>query len=139
MAGLLVNAVPKRVVDFSSFFTGFNSQYTLLERIDISQYVDCMVGLRIHAINIASGSVINFDVYGDGYTDDDPGLIFRSGSPLFTSPAIGAGFPAPAFFTYGGTVHGHYLSVVANAGKFVAGACSATISIDLALRSPDDS
>jgi hypothetical protein len=135
VSGILWKAVPKRVFDFSNSFTSLT--FTVIERIDISQYIDCMLAVRVHTATVAGGASLNFDLIGDGYTSDDPGLQFRTSSPLITSQAISASTTS-SLLSYGGTVHGHYAALVATVTKSSASALSVTASIDLILRSPDE-
>jgi hypothetical protein len=139
MAGKILRLVNKRVIDFSNCATGTGPVYVLLERIDLSQYIDAMLAVRVHAVNVAGSSFMTIDLYGDGYTDDDPGILFVTNGTYFSSTIINSAVIAPTLLTYGGTVAGHYGRLVANGGKNSAGACSATISVDLILRTPDDS
>jgi hypothetical protein len=135
MAGALIPLVPLRSYDFSNMIVGTTQTLTVVERIDISQYIDCMITLRVHFSSVISGS-INFDLYGDGFTDEDPSLPFRAGSALFSSSAI-LGSTWPLLLTYGGTVRGHYATLVVTANKTGAGNLKATVSLDAVLRSPD--
>jgi hypothetical protein len=134
MAGTLIKLVQKRVFDFSNSVSATSPSLALVERIDISQFIDCMLAVRIHAATVTTGQ-ISFDLVGDGYTEDDPSLLFRT-TPLFTSTAISAS--GINFVTYGGTIMGHYAALVANVTKTVAGTLAVTASIDAVLRSPDD-
>jgi len=135
MAGTIYKAVQKRVFDFSNTQSPSPPQFIVVERIDISQYIDCMLAVRVHAATVTTGQV-NFDLLADGYTDEDSGLAFRTAFANITSPAINAS--GSQFLTYGGTVRGHYATLVATVTKNAAGTLSVTASIDLVLRSPDD-
>lgn len=137
MAGLVIRALPKRLFDFGNAALGSIPQVIVKERIDISQYIDCMVALRVHAATLAAGNSISFDVFGDGLTTEDPGLIFRTSNALFpSSPITSSG---TALLTYGGTVRGQYATLLVSGTKSVAGSITATVSIDLVLRNPDNS
>jgi hypothetical protein len=138
MAGTILQVVPKRVFDFGGLSTGGTQKLIVEQRIDISQYIDCMVALRVHAANVASGTTINFDVFGDGFTEEDPGVPFMTSSPLVSAQSITGSTGAQTLLTYGSTVRGHYAAVVATVNKVVAGTANATVSLDLVLRCPDD-
>jgi hypothetical protein len=84
---------------------------------------------------MGGGQSISFNVVGDGYTEDDPGLSFLTSSPLFSTASIAG---ATGLYIYGGTIHGHYIALVVVANKNGGTTMSATVSIDLVLRSPDD-
>lgn len=137
MAGVILRALPKRVFDLTNSLTSTTTMLVLAERIDISRYIDCMVALRVHSSNCAVGNSFNFDIYGDGHTDDDPGIHFQTAATLFSSQAITTQ-TAPVLLTYGGTVRGQYATLVVTGTKTAGGAMTATVSIDLVLRSPDE-
>lgn len=137
MAGTLWKAVPKRVFDFTNSVTPSSFLFTVVERIDISQYIDCMLAVRIHTATISGGATLSFDLIGDGYTTDDPSLLFRMPSPAIASQTISAS-GSGVLLSYGGTLHGHYAALVANVAKPSAGSLAITASIDMVFRSPDD-
>jgi hypothetical protein len=136
MAGKVLKVVQKRVFDFGNTATPTSLVLTLAERIDISQYIDCMLNVRVHSSLITGSNSITFDLYGDGYTTEEPGLVFRTPSPLFTSLPVT--FGGPALFTYGGTIHGQYAALVMTGSHATAGAVNAIVSIDMILRTPDE-
>jgi hypothetical protein len=104
------------------------------ERISVERFIDAMVDLRVHTANIGGGS-ISFDLYGDGYTPNEPRLHFRTSSPLFSSSPISTS--GLQLLTYGGTVRGCYAVLVVSATRPSAVSLNATVSLDLILRSPD--
>jgi hypothetical protein len=89
MPGVSLALLPKRVFDFGNLRVGITQTMRLVDRIDISQYVDGIIDLRVHATTITGGT-IQFELFGDGHTDEDPGAIFLTTSPLFSAPAISA-------------------------------------------------
>ena len=113
--GSRIRAVPKRLFDFGNAALGSVPGTVLKERIDISQYIDCMVALRVHSANLAAGNSISFDLFGDGLTMEDPALIFRTGSALFASSPITSN--GSALLTYGGTVRGQYATLLVSGTK----------------------
>jgi len=135
MAGALLTVVPKRVYDFGATSVGSIAVITAAERIDVTGYVDCMLAVRVHAATL-SGGTIAVDIFGDGFTPEQPALPFRTALPLFTSGVIPA---AVALVTYGGTVHGQYIALQISGNRTSASSLVATLSIDLVLRSPDPS
>jgi hypothetical protein len=135
MAGTLLPLIPKRVFDFGALANSTTLQFPLVERIDVSRYIDCMVALRVHAASITTLNSLVFDLYGDGFTTEDPGLLFRTSSPLATQSVTAA---TPLLLTYGATVRGEFVTFILTATKAVAGNLSATVSVDLVLRTPDE-
>src|SRR4029450_5261271 len=103
--------VPKRKFIFTGIAVGSTQVITIAERIDISRYADCMVAMRKHVCALTGGP-ITFDLYGDGHSEDQPGLTFRTATPFFASlPVPGFPFNSPQLRTYGGTVRGHYAAL----------------------------
>lgn len=138
MAGVLVNVVPKRVFDFTNVSSGFTESLYVAERIDVSQHADAIVVLRVHSVT-ATGGTITFDLFGDGFTEEDPGLLFRTGSALFSSTQITSSMGSgPAFAAYGGTARGHYAALRISGSRTASSTLTATVSVDLCLRSPDN-
>lgn len=135
MAGQFRSILPKRVYDFTNLALGASQQLIVAQRIDVSKYIDCMLAVRTHAASFAGGNGVNLDVYGDGYTGDEPGKTFLTATPLFSSPLLqnASSITTP----YGGTVRGTYVALVLTATKPSAGSCSITMSADMILRSPD--
>ena|SRR5258706_14644986 len=134
MAGSLLKVLPKRIFDFGHLVVGQTQSLYLAERIDISQYNDGMAALRVHAITLTGGT-ISLTIHGDGYTDEDPGLIFRS--TISASGSLGS--TAPALVTWGATIRGNYMAIDITGNRTSAAALSATLSLDLILRTPDSS
>ncbi|SRR6266540_5479101 len=134
MAGILVPLLPKRVFDFSKLQLNTTQTLLIAERIDISQYIDGVIALRVHDA-VLTGGTISFDLFGDGYCHEDPTLSFQTSSPFFSSVPVAA---APALLTYGGTVLGHYAALRVSGNLTSASTLSATVSLDLILRTPDD-
>jgi hypothetical protein len=136
VAGLRVRAIPLRTYDFSNQVVGTSQTLVVAQRIDISQYIDCTVEARVHsASGLSASNTLAFDVYGDGYTTDDPGIKFLTASPFFTSSVLTSG---AILKSYGGTVRGPLASLVLTSVKGTAGAMIGTVSVDLILRSPDN-
>jgi hypothetical protein len=142
MSGVLVNILPKRTFDFSNVASGSSQKYTIAERIDISQYVDATLILRIHSA-VASGGTIAFEVYGDGFTAEDPSLKFATPVALAAvGTTISSTVVAPALQTAGNStgvnLSGRFALFRVTASRTSASNLNATVSADLLLKSPDD-
>lgn len=137
MSGISLPLLPKRVFDFGSLATGSTQTLRLVDRIDISQYVEGVLEVRVHA-GVLTGGQVTFDLLGDGYTDEDPGSQFITGFPLFSSVALSFAVQAPQLTTYGGTLRGHYASLRVTGLRLSAAALNATVSLSLILRCPND-
>lgn len=134
MAGLRLRLLPKRAFDFGKLTVGSTQTFVLAERVDVSQYVDLMVALRVHALDLTGGT-ISFRVFGDGFSQDDPSLSFRTASELFTGASLSA---AGILHTFGGAASGAFAALVVTANRTSAAALSATVSMDWVLRCPDE-
>ena len=134
MAGKLLTVLPKRSYDFSNLIVGTTQQIVVAERIDISEYIDAVLAVRVNSLTIGGLNTIALDLYGDGFTRNDPSVAFRTSSPLFSSVQLSI---SPWLLTYGGTVRGQYGIVVLTATRGQSGTMNVTLSADLVLRSPD--
>jgi hypothetical protein len=134
MAGRLISILPKSVYDFSGSTVGSIQKLVLAERVDISQYIDCVLAVRVHSLTQGGSNNLLLDVFGDGYTDDDPSLTFVATAAFFPSSFLNT---APGLVTYGGTARGHFARLILTAVHGTAGIFSITLSADLVLRSPD--
>jgi hypothetical protein len=144
MAGAVITILPKRVFDFSNLVAGGPSQQCIVaQRIDVSQFVDAVLVLRVHSA-VASGGTIAFEIYGDGHTEEEPGLQFvTSGTLAAIGTTISSSVAAPVLQTIGnasGTtnVSGRYALFRVTGNRTSAFTLSATVSADLVLRSPDN-
>jgi hypothetical protein len=138
MASALINVVPKRVFGFSGSAVGAQ-RFKIFERLDVSQYTDCVMIVRVHSVTFFSNNNISFDVYGDGFTDNDPALDFMTSSP-FLSILLDQNTPFPSLKTCGAIVRGHFITLVANSFKATTGSLSTVVvSVDMVLRGVDDS
>jgi hypothetical protein len=132
MAGIRMNVIPKRVFDFSNIAVGATQDLIVAERIDVSAYVDCMAALRVHSID-RSGGLLGFQLWLDGYSEDEPGRSFQN--LIFGHLPIGT--TAPFLMTLGGSGLGEFLAVHAFGNRTSAAPLVATVSLDLILRCPD--
>jgi hypothetical protein len=139
MAGMLTRILPKRVYDFAALQVGTSQQIVVADRIDISQHIDAVLAVRVNGGAAGGANTVTLNLYGCGYTANDPALDFRTASPFFAFPGGLGFFPAvaPKLVTYGGTVRGHFASLVLTATRGAVGAFNITMSADLILRSPE--
>ena len=137
MAGSRQRILPIRAFSFGTLAIGNSQTFTLAERVDISQYIDAMLAVRVHLASNTSGGNVQFDLYGDGFSDEDPGLVFRTAAPFFTSTALPSGFGFSQVVPYGGTVRGRYAALTMTVSRTSASVLAPAVSIDLILRTPD--
>lgn len=137
MSALVVALMPKREFNVAGMSAGTNQRMAIVERVDVSQYTDCIMVVRIHALNLTAGNSLSFDFWGDGFTDDDPALAFRTATPLL-SYLVDAQVTTPFLGTLGAIVRGHLATLMFTATRG-ASTATATVSIDLVLRGADES
>jgi hypothetical protein len=135
MAGSLLKLVSLRVFDFGTLAVGAQQTFALVERIDISQHIDGILQVRAHPGTDTTGGTIRFDLYGDGFTRDDPTLTFRTSAPLFTAIALSS---VANGLSYGGSISGHCAALTIVGNRTGAGLLLARVTVDLVLRCPDD-
>lgn len=137
MAGKLIRILPKRSYDFAGVAVGTEQDFIIADRIDISQWTECTLAVRTNGGVFGSPNLVALDLYGCGYTSDDPSLDFRTISPLFMGSDGDSAFAQVGLVTYGGKVSGHYAALVMRVIRGATGPFSITMSADLILRSPD--
>ena len=136
--GMLLPVISKRFFDFGALQVGVQQQIVVAERIDISRYIDCVVGLRLHNLVIGTGDTAALLLFGDGPTSEDPGLPLATAAELFAAPSIVTGATAPALLTYGGTVRGRYAALILKVTHGQAGAFNMSLSAELVMRCPGE-
>jgi hypothetical protein len=137
MAGARVNILPLTTLDFASFAVGQSVLLPLTAPIDVLQYTGFQTQLRVHAVSIATGNSLVFDLMDDGFV---PG----SDVPYIGNGNIAGGIVddqtvAPTMIH--STVRraaGQFVSLAVVVNRAVAGALTATVSIDVTLLSPDE-
>lgn len=106
----------------------------LAEQIDVLQYCFGMVLVRVHAASLG-GNDLTVQLQPDGHVAGDSTIYTTDGASYFGQPVGVSGTPgalctAKNFDKF----HGQFAMLVITA----SGALSATLSIDLLLRSPED-
>lgn len=137
MSGLLLNLIPKRTYDFSALISGNSETLFIAERIDASQHSNSSLIVRVHTASCAGGT-ITFNTFKDGFTTDDPATKFfaATGAPPLT---INNSTVAPTLLAVTGNAFvGHYVALSIVGSRTTVGSISATVSVDLCLRSADD-
>lgn len=130
MAEVTLRLLEKTRFDFGSLVSSSVQVLTLLERIDISQFMWGTLELRVHASDLTGGS-ISFELVGDGATEEEPGAVFTTASTLIPSVGVQA---APAFVSTAGVMAGEHAMLRVRATKSSGGALNATVSASLVLR-----
>jgi hypothetical protein len=138
MAGVIVPVIPKLTFDFGNFGTGTNVQFPLCNPIDGLDFLDAMLLVRLHSQSIGTGNFLSINLFDDGYIDgaSEAFLGFRVGTSFVT---ILPSTPAPSLLTAfaKSALVGRYVTPLLSVNSSGSGAITATISVDLLLRSPD--
>jgi len=142
MAGVLQMLIPKRTYDFSSIDVGESQEIIVAEELDISQYIDGILIVRVHSISAPGGS-FQLQLVQDGHTRRDPTVQFRAApSQYFHAPlTIDSSLSPGTVVANGGSLGkflGEYAMLVLTATRTADLALIATISADLLMRTPDD-
>ena len=135
MSGILLPVLPKRTYDFTGLDLSVPESQLILERIDASEFVEAIVILRVHSAS-AAGGTIKIQLYEDGYCKWDPGLKFLQN---IAALQIDSTTVAPKLIASGRVVQGQLISLGIEGNRTSAAQLTATISIDLCLRTSEDS
>jgi hypothetical protein len=135
MAGIVQTILPKRLFDFGNLAVSATQTLVVLERIDISQYDDAILVVRTHDASLAGGTISAFLVT-DGWCDEDPAISFIGSSAIAGPVTIAAG---PSLGISGASIFGQFAALIVSGSRSVGSPLSATLSIDLCLRNPDES
>jgi hypothetical protein len=83
MPGIVMRLVSHRLVDFSGLESG-SQTIILARRVDASQWREGVLYLRLHnGTSISAPTTLDFGIYDDGYTAEDPAAITASNMPSF--------------------------------------------------------
>src|SRR5262245_26425982 len=139
MPSLVVPVLPKRVYNFSNIVTGVTVSVPIVERIAVAEYTSVAIVLRAHTATVTNGT-LDFVLWPDGWTPQDPGLSFVIPSQIFAAAQISSSTVAPALYIYSGSLAtaGEYVDLMVRATR-TSGTLSAAVSVDLILRTPASS
>jgi hypothetical protein len=137
-SGLILRVLPRTAFDFTNIQNG-NFSFPLVQKIASGSFTEATWMIRLHALNIAgAGASINFVSVLEGYDFGDPGTIFfQSGPQLVINNTNSAPFYNVLAAQPGtGRLMRLDLNVIQAAAAVT---CTATISVDLALKGGDGS
>lgn len=134
MAGYVQEAVPERVVDFSTLAVGGVEDVILADRIVLERWRELTLLVHVHSHSLAGGiGDITISIYPISWTDEDPSLAFlpaaSTGSVTIDSTATSPGYLIAPITMYGLNCMGPMARVVAHGHRSLAGALNATVSI----------
>ena len=139
MAGVVLQVVPKRVLDFSNLASGTTQDLVLAQGIDISQYSEVSLMVRVHdnSGTWPSLGTPKIEIFGqtDGRTFEDPGLLF-AGSTLLGTATVASGTAQAAYFVNSlGSNVGSMVRIVARGTRGGAtNTVKATLSVDISAK-----
>lgn len=136
MSGVLLELLPKRVFTFSTIAVGTSEAVTVAEHIDVSEYTDCILGVRSHAADFSGGTIV-VQLFWDGATEDDPTLTFRSSAPPISFDVSNSNL-IPRYRTKGVYARGRYAALVVMGSRTSSNPLTVTLSAEMALRRPPD-
>jgi hypothetical protein len=133
VAGLVVPIIPSRLLDFGTLANvGSSMELVLQQSIDVTRWRTANLLVRVLTTDLAGGT-LQFNVYCEGLTPDDPGLSFATlRGPLFT---LSSTTPQPSFLV--GTLNpplGSALRVSVLATRTQAGNIRATVAAEFCLK-----
>jgi len=145
MAGEVFRAVAKTTYDFASMAVGTSLAMPLGEPIDALQYTDAILVVRVHAVTITGTNDIRIGLFPDGFLEGS-GVAYFGTLPIVTPDIFTvqvltslAGLVPPVAVVMGGQAVGPALSVGLQVNRLMAGSLSATVSVDVCMRNPDES
>jgi len=133
MAGTIINIIPPRLFNFSGVTAGTTMDIVLQKSVDVSQWSDAAVLVRLNSVD-ATGGYIDFTCHYVCPTEDDPGQEFESPNQALDSPSnliISDGI-APVYLTSSVTPpFGSALKIIVTGHMVFSGTLSAVFSVDM--------
>jgi len=99
MAGQIINAIPPRLFDFSPLANGATQDIIVSNAIDVSEWPDASLLVRVNDVSRLLGGDIVITVYYVSPTDDDPGIQFLSTDYSGAQILLYSGTPSPSLLT----------------------------------------
>jgi hypothetical protein len=142
MAGQTVRILPRSDYTFTGLGASASATVVVARKIDTSMWREGVVLMRLHAVNYGGGAspaTIKLNMGPDGYTDEDPGLVwtFPSATLLtFTEGTDAAPSVKNAELAAAGSAFGPLIQLllVATQNGTAGTTFTASISIDLNLK-----
>jgi len=139
MTGTMIPVLERTDFSFTTTVAGTMAEVPIAPNIDVSQYTDCQLLLRIHALSIANpGSTIALRARRVAPTEEDPAQFFRDTSTAWTVTA-GTNDLAPRILSVNvGPNAGGWISIFLVVTQGSAGTTlTATLSAELVLKDGD--
>lgn len=132
MAGTVLRATPKRLVNFSTLATGAQQELVLTDRVPVVDWRELTMIVQVYSSQIPSGAAISIRAYPQSVSADDPGLFFIDArSPWEIS--LPSTTPACLSVPIASTSVGALLRITARGSRgAAAGAITAGVSVCIA-------
>lgn len=89
MSGMIIQALPRTDFDFSSLAVSVvTGKVPLATGVDLSQYPEATLILRIHTITMTNGAKFDIFVHPSAPTAEDPGATFRATTSALSVSSI---------------------------------------------------
>ena len=140
MSGQTIRLVELTKYDFSNVAATKEDGVYVAQHVDVSQWKAATLMIRLHSGTIAeSGASFKVRAFADGYTDEDPALVFNSAPQLasVTLSQSSANNNAPYYVTSeltGGDMGALITVLISGAQDTTQGDLYGYFSIDLALK-----
>ncbi len=100
MSGRIIRLAPRSVYDFNMLNAGGSTAIALAQRVDVSQYTELTLMVRVHGVDIGAGAGnLKVRAVPEGHTNEDPGQFFLDDSSAtgLGEIALDNSISAPAF------------------------------------------
>jgi hypothetical protein len=85
MAGMVINVLDRTDFNFTPTNAGLMAELPLTQNIDVSQYRECTLQVRVHAVSYGNaGSTISLRARRVAPTEEDPAQFFRDVTTSWT-------------------------------------------------------
>lgn len=136
MTGIIVPVLERTDYNFTGTVAGSMAEIPIAQNIDVSQYRECTLLVRVHALSFASaGSTIALRARRVAPTEEDPAVFFRDQSTSW-AVTVTQGDTAPRLLNVTvGPNTGGWISLFLVVTQGTTGnTLTATLSADLSLK-----
>jgi hypothetical protein len=136
MTGILLPILERSDYNFTPTTAGLMAEIPLAQNIDVSQYRECTLLLRVHALTLSNAaSTIAIRARRVAPSEEDPAVFFRDQSTSWTATAVNNTTPGTLIGATVGPNTGGWLSffLVVNQGS-AGTTLTATLSAELSLK-----
>jgi hypothetical protein len=132
--GVLIPLFSLRRFSFTSLAASTSAEVVMVRAVDIRDFRELTVLLRVHARTIDSGCTISLLVLALSQTPENPGVDFLDSSTSIATATIIAGTTSTLVVKPVTTTFGGLARVVVKGARAASGTCTADFAADLLLR-----